>query len=101
NEETVEQLKESVDLSAVTYEIFVGDLSVGHLNVNKDIGELIDSLILEYVSEEELLEYYAEGELEGELDTPRIVDISFSEDITWEESTTDPEEILSLKEAIK
>ncbi|WP_158235141.1 hypothetical protein, partial [Pseudomonas sp. 2995-3] len=82
-------LKESADLSAVTYEIFVGDLSVGHLNVNKDIGELIDSLILEYVSEEELLEYYAEEELEGELDTPRIVDISFSEDITCEESTTD------------
>ncbi|MBU9722324.1 MULTISPECIES: peptidoglycan DD-metalloendopeptidase family protein [Bacillaceae] len=101
NEETVKHLKDSAVLSALTYEVVVGDKSVGHVNANEDIDTLVDTLKLEYVSVEELEQYYAGEEIELTKNSERIVNISFSEEISWEESAAKLDDVYSLKEIIK
>ncbi|MBU9710906.1 M23 family metallopeptidase [Evansella tamaricis] len=106
NEDTLESLEKSSIISAESFELQVGEDFIGQINGKEDMEQLLKWITLEYISEEEFNQYRSLSETEEDLEElfvgdERILDISFSEEITWKESLADPDDILSIKEAFE
>ena len=104
-QETLTKLQEAISVQAQAYSLQIGDTVIASLKDQKDFEAVIDGLKLQYVSQQQLdeLEMRATSTSLPELQAgqTRLVDVSLSADVTGQEISVEPSEIVSVQEAIQ
>lgn len=104
NDRTIENLKDIVEVKAESYEISVDDDLIGHIPRMTNMEDFKNDLILDFVDEEALAEYenfQEEDQFDLEIGESLITHIDFSEEVEWQESLIDPDQMLAVEEALK
>ncbi|MEK4630475.1 M23 family metallopeptidase [Solibacillus sp. FSL R7-0682] len=104
-QETLTKLQEAISVQAQAYSLQIGDTVIASLKDQKDFEAVIDGLKLQYVSQQQLdeLETRATSTSLPELQAgqTRLVDVALSADVTGQEISVEPSEIVSVQEAIQ
>jgi murein DD-endopeptidase MepM/ murein hydrolase activator NlpD len=104
-QETLTKLQEAISVQAQAYSLQIGDTVIASLKDQKDFEAVIDGLKLQYVSQQQLdeLEMRATSTSLPELQAgqTRLVDVALSADVTGQEISVEPSEIVSVQEAIQ
>ncbi|AWE09163.1 hypothetical protein DCE79_18275 [Lysinibacillus sp. 2017] len=102
---TLTKLQETITVQAQAYSLKVGDTVIASLKDQNDFEAVIDGLKLQYVSQSQLAELKArtsESPLpELKEKETRLKEVQLSADITGEQITIDPSEVITVQEAIQ
>lgn len=103
-QETLEQLEQSVEAEVKAHAFVVDGEPVAYLKDEADFNKTIELLKLNYVSQEQLNELNASSTKQVPLSTKnetRIVKVDFNENVKTEQLLVKPEQVLTPKEAEK
>ena len=103
-EQTLKDLQEAITVQAQAYSLQVGDKIVASLKDQRDFDAVIDGLKLQYVTQKQLDELKNNTTTslpELNRDEIRLVDVTLSANITGQEISVDPAEIITAQEAVQ
>ncbi|MBS8265388.1 M23 family peptidase [Mesobacillus boroniphilus] len=105
--EVLEMLKDEMTVQAEASALVIGDKPVAYVKDQEAANEVIRTLMLQYITEEEL------AEVENRKNSPnlpvpevkenetRILDVHFTQEVSQSEEKVDPEKVLSVEEAVQ
>jgi murein DD-endopeptidase MepM/ murein hydrolase activator NlpD len=104
-QETLTKLEEVITVQAQAYSLQVGGTVVASLKDQDDFKAVIDGIKLQYISQQQLNELEARASSnslpELQVGQTRLVDVTLSTDVTGQERSVDPSEIVTVQEAIQ
>ncbi|WP_227936917.1 peptidoglycan DD-metalloendopeptidase family protein [Alkalihalobacillus deserti] len=102
DEHVLPTLKEKLTIEAESMALMINEEPAVYLGSEEDVKEVMDLLITQYMDEQKY-EQYLEGIDESTLEVGEtlVIDITLTEDITEDSILVDPDQILSVKDAIK
>ncbi|WP_084820309.1 M23 family metallopeptidase [Mesobacillus campisalis] len=106
SDEVIQKLDSELSIQANAYALVIGEKEVAYVKDQESAEKVIRSLKLDYVTEEQLAELeerqknpnYALPALKE--NETRLLDVSLSEEVSMTEAKIDPEQILSVEEAV-
>ena len=105
--EVIEVLKDEMTVQAEASALVIGDKPVAYVKDQEAAKEALRTLMLEYVTEEELAEVESRKESpnlpvpEVKENETRILDVYFTQEVSHSEEKVDPKKVLSIEEAIQ
>lgn len=105
DEQTIKNLQEALTVQAQAYSLQIEETVIASLKDKSDIEAVIDGLKLQYVSQEQLEELKTNSTKDSlpelQKNETRLIDVALSAPITGTEVLVDPNEIVSVQQAIQ
>ncbi|MFT9598756.1 peptidoglycan DD-metalloendopeptidase family protein [Mesobacillus sp.] len=105
--EVIEVLKDEMTVQAEATALVMGDQPIAYVKDAEAAKEVLRTLMLEYVTEEELAEVESRKESpnlpvpEVKENETRLLDVRFTHEVSNSDEKVDPEKVLSVEEAIQ
>jgi murein DD-endopeptidase MepM/ murein hydrolase activator NlpD len=105
--EVLNVLKDELTVQAEASVLVIGEKSVAYVKDQEAADEVLRTLLLEYVTEEELAEVENRKKSpnlplpEVEEKETHLLDVRFTEEVSQAEEKVEPEKVLSVEEAVK
>ncbi|WP_085506609.1 M23 family metallopeptidase [Thalassobacillus devorans] len=104
NDQVTDEIENELDVQAEVYTVEIDGETVANLPDKEAAEDVVHQLKLEYTDESSLdkaeLNMEKEEIIEKQSDGPAVVDVSLSEDVSFNKNTIDPEEVSTVEEAV-
>ncbi|MCM3668910.1 M23 family metallopeptidase [Mesobacillus maritimus] len=106
-EEVLEKVEEKMEIQANASALIIDEKEVAYVSNQDSAENVINELLLQHMSEEELAEYNQRQAMPNEPlpqlkeDQTRILDAKLSEEVVVKEAKVNPEEVLSIEDAVQ
>ncbi|MFD6438866.1 LysM peptidoglycan-binding domain-containing M23 family metallopeptidase [Peribacillus sp. NPDC060186] len=104
-DQVLKEIDDQLDVKADAYEISIDNQVVAYVPSKEDAEEVVEKITLLYVDEEEYAEYESSKNESDTVETlkepgSRILNIEFSLPISFNETTVDPDEIMTVNKTL-
>ncbi|WP_078378461.1 peptidoglycan DD-metalloendopeptidase family protein [Sutcliffiella halmapala] len=105
NKDTIDKVVDNLEVKASASVITINGEALVLLKNEEDAEKVIKQLTLEFVSETQLKEFEQRKQMDNEpeaikVDQSRILDVKLKEKVSYSEKNVNPEEVISVKEAV-